>query len=392
MQIPICDPKQEYLGLQDEIHAAIHEVLASGHYILGPQVSGLEQEVAGFLGSPHAIGVNSGTDALHLALRALDIGPGDEVITTPFTFIATTEAIGMVGATPVFADIDPRTFNLDPNGVEDAVTARTKAILPVHLFGQPCDMAAIMDIAQRHSLRVVEDCAQAIGAAYRGRKVGTWGDVGCFSFFPSKNLGCVGDGGMVVTCHASTYERLEMLRRHGGRIKYHHEELGINSRLDELQAAILRVKFQHLPAWNQARRTAAYRYNELLAEASLVTCPGERRGPEVITPSSEATCSDQLEAVYHQYTILVDQRDQIQKALKASKIESAVYYPIPLHRQAVHQNLGFGPGAFPVAERAATRCLSLPMSPYMTATQQRMVAHELRQSSTRFADLLSEVA
>ena len=252
--IPVCDLKQQYRSLKSEIDAAMQQVAADAHFILGPNVKSLEKEIAAYCDCAHAAGVANGTDALHLALRALRIGPGDEVITTPFTFVATTEAIGIVGARPVFVDIDPHTFNIDPAKIEAAITPRTKAILPVHLYGQPCEMDAIMEIAERHGLYVVEDCAQAIGATYKGRKVGSFGHAGCLSFFPSKNLGCFGDGGMVVSGNKEVFERVEMLRRHGGKVKYHHCELGLNSRLDELQAAILRVKFKHLEAWSEQRR------------------------------------------------------------------------------------------------------------------------------------------
>ena len=255
--IPVCDLQQQYQNLKTEIDAAMQQVASGCRFILGPNVKELEKEIAAYCQCEHGVGVGSGTDALQLALRALRIGPADEVITTPFTFVATTEAIGMVGAKPVFVDIDPVTFNIDPAKIEAAITPETKAILPVHLYGQPCDMDPIMDIAGRHDLFVVEDCAQAIGATYRGRKVGSFGDAGCLSFFPSKNLGAFGDGGMLVTNNPEVFERVEMLRRHGGRVKYHHCELGLNSRLDELQAAILRVKFEHLENWNTARRKNA---------------------------------------------------------------------------------------------------------------------------------------
>ena len=369
MYIPICDPKQEYLVLKGEIDAAIQGVLEAGHYILGPNVAAFEQEMADYLGCRYAVGVNSGTDALHLAMRALGIGPGDEVITTPFTFIATTEAIGLVGATPVFADIDPQTFNIDPTCIEDAITPRTKAIMPVHLYGQPCDMDAIMDIARRHSLQVVEDCAQALGATYRGTNVGTFGDVGCFSFFPSKNLGCVGDGGMVATSDPDVYERLEMLRRHGGKVKYHHSELGLNSRLDELQAAILRVKLQRLESRNAMRIERAYRYNSLLSNIDGVTCPSELAMQGVRSPQGNDK-NDLLDVVYHQYTIRVADRDSVCKAMQDSEVQCVAYYPVPLHLQEVHEDLGHAPGAFPAAEKAARECLSLPMYPELSDSQQ----------------------
>lgn len=411
MNVPLCDLRAQYESLKDEIDVAMQAVGASGHFILGPNVKAFEEEMAAYVGCEHAVGVASGTDALHLALRALQIGPGDEVITTPFTFIATTEAIGMVGARPVFVDIDPRTFNIDPNLIEDAITPRTKAILPVHLYGQSCDMDAIMDIANRHSVRVVEDCAQSLGATYKGSKVGTFGDVGCLSFFPSKNLGCFGDGGMVVTDNPSVYERVEYLRRHGGKVKYHHEELGLNSRLDELQAAILRVKLQHLDRWNSMRRQRAYRYNRLLANLKGVIRPAELANNNTIIPVSsilsqterglrghvslpfpvgkgrgegpkkensapasfapdEADTNPLLKAVYHQYTIIIDNRDAAREYLNNAGIGCAVYYPVPLHLQKVHDGIGYQQVDFPCAERAAQACLSLPMYPELTYAQQ----------------------
>ncbi|MEX1224262.1 MAG: DegT/DnrJ/EryC1/StrS family aminotransferase [Pirellulales bacterium] len=374
--IPLCDLQQQYLTLKDEIDRAMLEVAASGHYILGENVKSLEQELAAYCGCKHAVGVANGTDALHLALRALDIGPGDEVITTPFTFIATTEAIGLVGATPVFVDIDPQTFNLDPQALEHAVTSRTKAILPVHLYGQPCDMDAILAVAQSHGLFVVEDCAQAIGATYRGRKVGTLGDVGCFSFFPSKNLGCFGDGGMVVTNDERLFERVEVLRRHGGAVKYHHRELGLNSRLDELQAAILRVKWKYLDAWNFARRAHALRYHRLLQSIVGVTRPAELTEQGASIPSETAP-NGLLQAVYHQYTITVAQRDAVAEQLRAAGVACFPYYPVPLHLQEVHANLSYRPGSLPRAEFAARSCLSLPMFPELSGEQQQVVAEQL---------------
>jgi len=377
--IPLCDLKQQYLSLKAEIDAAMQAVAAAGNYILGPNVKALEQEVAAFCECRYGVGVANGTDALHLALRALDIGPGDEVITTPFTFIATTEAIGLVGATPVFVDIHPLTFNIDPQRLEPAVTPRTKAILPVHLYGQPCDMDAIMDLARRHGLYVVEDCAQALGATYRGRPVGSFGDAGCISFFPSKNLGGVGDGGMVVSNNRELAHRIETLRRHGGRVKYHHEELGLNSRLDELQAAILRVKLPKLSRWNELRRAKAYRYNALLNDLSEVIRPHELTAGRAMSPPSPSSDNSTIvSSVYHQYTIQTAHRDQLARHLTEAKIGYAVYYPVPLHHQQVHACLGYGLDAFPNAERAAAQCLSLPMFPELTLNQQHEVADVLR--------------
>lgn len=376
--IPICDLKQQYLSLKSEIDAAMQQVAADGHFILGPNVKALEKEIAEYCQCTHGIGVGNGTDALHLALRALRIGPGDEVITTPFTFVATTEAIGIVGAKPVFVDIDPRTFNIDPNQIEAAITPRTKALLPVHLYGQPCDMDAIMHIAHRRGLAVVEDCAQAIGATYKGKKVGSFGDAGCLSFFPSKNLGCMGDGGMIVTNSKDVYERAEMLRRHGGKVKYHHCELGLNSRLDEMQAAVLRIKFKHLDAWSEQRRSNAYRYNRLLAAVPGIDRPWEMARWGHITPlEAPSVKQSPLRSVYHQYTVLVDDREAVAARLGQEGIGAMVYYPVPLHLQEVHRDLGHGEGSFPHAEAAAKRCLSLPMFPELTAAQQMQVVQAL---------------
>jgi dTDP-4-amino-4,6-dideoxygalactose transaminase len=332
--------------------------------------------------------VASGTDALHLALRALGIGPGDEVITTPFTFVATTEAIGIVGATPVFADIDAKTYNLDPEAVEDAVTSRTRAILPVHLYGQPCDMDALTEIARRRDLAIVEDCAQSIGATYRGRQTGSFGAAGCLSFFPSKNLGGMGDGGMVVANDDEVADRVEMLRRHGGRVKYYHEALGLNSRLDELQAAILRVKLPHLSQWEANRRRNAYRYNAMLKDVEGVVCPHEltERGPIVPVAEGDAGEDRLVETVYHQYTIEVDHRDDVVAMLQQQGIGCAIYYPVPLHVQEVHASLGYKQGSMPVAERAAQRCLSLPMFPELTEGEIEQVVSAVRHAVTKIAE------
>jgi dTDP-4-amino-4,6-dideoxygalactose transaminase len=380
LMIPLCDLKQQYLELRHELDAAMQAVAEQAHYILGPNVGLLEREIATLCGCQHAVGVGNGTDALTLALRALGIGPGDEVITTPFSFIATTEAIGQVGATPVFADIDLRTFGIDPDAVESVMTPRTKCILPVHLYGQPCDMDAIMQLAKRYGLYVVEDCAQAIGATYRGQPVGSFGDLGCLSFFPSKNLGCFGDGGMVITSNARLAERVEILRRHGGRVKYHHEELGMNSRLDELQAAILRVKLPSLQKWNQRRRVLAYRYNTLLADLADVQRPRERDLAGETIRLAEPAKGELACCTYHQYTILVAERDKIARQLTQAGVGNAVYYPVPLHRQTVHANLGYGEGSFPHAEYAARHCLSLPMYPELSFSAQETVVQVLRQA------------
>jgi dTDP-4-amino-4,6-dideoxygalactose transaminase len=373
--IPVCDLQQQYQSLKSDIDAAMQSVAADAKFILGPNVQALEKEIAPYCDCAHAAGVANGTDALHLALRALKIGPGDEVITTPFTFVATTEAIGIVGATPVFVDIDPKTYNMDVSKLEALITPRTKCILPVHLYGQPCDMDAIMAIAKKHKLYVVEDCAQAIGATYKGRKVGSFGDAGCLSFFPSKNLGCFGDGGMVVSNNKECYERVEMLRRHGGKVKYHHCELGLNSRLDELQAAILRVKFKHLEGWSEQRRRNAYRYNRLLGGIPGVTLPAEITNTGTATPTDQSSVKEpKIRSVYHQYTIRVEKRDEVGKKLTAAGVGNMVYYPVPLHLQEVHAHQGQGLGSFPHSEKAAAEVLSLPMFPELTEEQQNRVA------------------
>ncbi len=363
--IPMVDLSLQYQHIAESLNLVVGRVMAEGQYILGPEVKRLEAQLADYLGVSHAIGLNSGTDALYLALRALEIGPGDEVITTPLTFIATTEAIGAVSAIPVFVDIDPTTFNLDINQLEAHITSRTKVLLPVHLFGQPCDMEPLLKIAQRHGLRVIEDCAQAVGATYQGQRVGSLGDVGCFSFFPSKNLGCFGDGGLATTRDPFLAERIEMLRRHGGKRKYHHTELGVNSRLDELQAAILNVKLPYLEAWNSARRDHADHYRQLLAGNPNILCPQE-------LPNANS--------VYNQFTIRVADRDRVQQALKAAGVSSMVYYPIPLHLQEVHYHLGYTFGAFPAAEKAAAEVLSLPMFPELTHEQQQTVVQALQEA------------
>ena len=360
--IPILDLSEQYAALRNEMLEAVDRVFTSGVLINGPNVKALEQEIAAYLGAGYGVGLNSGTDALHLALRALDIGPGDEVITTPFTFVATTEAIGIVGATPVFVDIDPATYNIDPERIEAAITPRTRAILPIHLYGAPAPMERIMDIARKHKLAVIEDCAQAIGAKIGDKFVGTFGEFGCFSFFPTKNLGAYGDGGMLTTNDASLADRARSLRAHGGRVKYHHEELGVNSRLDEVQAAILRVKLPHLESWIERRRAAASRYSQELDSAGVTTprdFPGVRH-------------------VFHQYTVRVRERDRVQAALRDRGVQTMIYYPVPLHLQKVHAHLGQAGGAYPHSEEAALEVLSLPMFPELQAETQNHVIEAVR--------------
>lgn len=360
--IPILDLKRQYNQIGKEIEKEVTDVLRSGCYILGPHNKAFASEMAEFVGVKHAVTLNSGTDALHLALRALDIGAGDEVITVAFTFVATTEAIGIVGAKPVFVDIDPDTFNLDPEKLEKVITPKTKAIIPVHLYGQPCDMKTIMDVAKRYDLFVIEDCCQAIGAEIDGKMVGSFGDVGCFSFFPTKNLGAMGDGGLLTTNSDLINDRVISLRNHGGAVRYYHDEIGVNSRLDEVQAAILRVKFKHIKEWNKKRRENAYRYNELFADCADVQTPKEL---------------DNTYCVYHQYTVKIPNRDEVHKMLQEAGIGAMLYYPVPLHLQKVHNYLEVGEGSLPITEENTKVVISLPMFPELTPEEQKTVATTL---------------
>lgn len=361
VQIPLLDPKPEIESIWDELMEAIQAVLRSGRFIMGPHVKAFEQEVADYLGVEHAVALNSGTDALILGVHALGIGAGDEVITTPFTFFATAEAVSHFRAVPVFVDIDPRTFNLNPALIEEKISPRTKAIIPVHLYGQAAEMEPILAIANRYGLKVLEDVAQAFGGEYRGRQLGTLGEAGALSFFPSKNLGAFGDGGMLVTNEERVADLARMLRVHGAKKKYYNEMIGCNSRLDELQAAILRVKLKRIDEWNEARRQVAQRYRVLLQEVPGIVLPYE-------TP--------QAKHVYHQYTIRVlnGRRDEVQRRLAEKGISTMVYYPVPLHRLPVYAGLNLH---LPEAERAAREVLSLPIWPTMPASLQEQVAEEL---------------
>ena len=373
--IPVCDVRWQYLELQQEIDEALKAVAANGNYILGPNVKAFEKEVATFFGSEFAVGVGSGTDALHLALRALNIGPGDEVITSPFTFVATTEAIGLTGATPVFVDIDPETFNIDERLIESKITSRTRAIMPVHLYGRPCEMNAIMRLAKKYDLYVVEDCAQSFGATFNGKPVGTFGDIGCFSFFPTKNIGCMGDGGLVITKNQDVFSRVEMLRRHGGRKKYYHEELGLNSRLDEIQAAILRLKLPHIKRWNRLRQNAAKRYSRFFKNIQT------KRNvdiPSLVDRSSEMESYQyNFEHVFHQYTIRCSGRESLAAYLKSVGISTAVYYPTPLHLQPVHSKDAVSTEDLINSEVAAKEVISLPMFPGLSNEQIDRVCCEI---------------
>lgn len=362
MSIPVLDLKAQYATIREEIQAAINNVLENQHFILGPEVKALEQEVARYCGRKYAVGVASGTDALLLGLKACGIGPGDEVIVPSFTFIATADCVSLLGATPVFAEVDPNTFNLDPDDVSARITSRTRAVVPVHLYGQCADLDPLLDLAQSHGLKVVEDCAQAIGATYRGRLAGSIGDVGCFSFFPSKNLGGYGDGGMVLTDSDELHRHLISLRAHGSTKKYFSEEQGWNSRLDELQAAILRVKLRHLPQWTKQRRATAGRYDDLLRGLPGLSIP-QRNGFG--------------EHVFHQYTVRIPHRDQVQKRLAGFGISTMVYYPVPIHLQPIYAGLNYENGSFPITERISQEVLSLPMFPELTEAQSEYVAQGL---------------
>jgi len=352
MQIELINLKRQYKNLKNEISQAIEKVLENGQYILGPEVRTFEKEIAEYLGVKYAIGVANGTDALVLSLRALGIGPGDEVITTPFTFFATSEAVSQVGAAPVFVDIDPDTYNINPDLIEEKITERTKAIIPVHIFGQPCDMDKIMEIAKKHNLYVIEDACQAIGAEYKCQKVGTFGNVACFSFFPTKNLGGYGDGGMVVTNNKDLAEKVDILRKHGSKKKYYNEEIGYNSRLDELQAAILRIKLKYLDVWNNQRISAANKYNELLKDLSDV----------IKTPYK----LPEVKHIYHLYSIQSEKREFLMKKLKEYGIAMGIYYPVPLHLQKAYINLGYKEGDLPVAEEVCRKIFAIPMYPEIT--------------------------
>jgi dTDP-4-amino-4,6-dideoxygalactose transaminase len=360
--IPLIDLKAQYASIKPAIDAAVQRVLDETAFVLGPQVESFETAFARYCEVRHAIGISSGTAALQLALLACGVGPGDEVITSCFTFIATAEAISHAGARPVLVDINPDDFNLVPEQVEAAIGPRTKAIIPVHLFGWPADLDRLLDIACRHRLELIEDAAQAHGARYRGRRVGTFGKAACFSFYPGKNLGAYGDAGMVVTGDDALAARLRLLRDHGRRTKYEHVIVGHGERLDTMQGAVLEVKLPHLDGWNAARRHAAARYRELLADLPLVL-PAD---------------FPNVESVYHLFVIRTADRDRVLHELLDAGIGAGVHYPIPLHLQPAYAHLGYGPGSFPVAEQAAREVLSIPLYPEITQAQLCEVADRLR--------------
>ena len=358
--IPTLDLQAQYAQIKPEVDAALMRVVASQHFINGPDVEALEREIADYCQVKHCIGVSSGSDALLVALMALNVGPGDEVITTPYTFFATAGAIARLGARPEFVDIDPASFNIDPRGIADKVTSRTRAIMPVHLFGQCADMNPILEIARRHHLAVIEDAAQAIGAEYQGRRAGSMGTFGCYSFFPSKNLGCFGDGGAVVTNDAALANQVRLLRGHGSNPKYYHKLLGGNFRLDTIHAAVLRVKLPLLDSWTAQRQEAAAHYTSLFAGRGL--------GNWIQTPPVV-----QSRHIFNQFVVRLDERDGLREYLKKHKIGCEVYYPLPMHLQECFAGLGHKQGEFPESEQAALTSLALPMFPELTAQQRERV-------------------
>lgn len=362
MKIPLVDLKAQYATIRNEVDAAMQRVLDSTAFILGPEVRVFEEAFAAYCGAAHCVGLSSGTAALELALRALGVGPGDEVITVAHTFIATAEAISAVGATPIFVDVDPCTYTLAPAALEGAITAQTRAVIPVHLYGLPADMARINAIAEAYRLPVIEDAAQAHGAELGGTRVGTLGTMACFSFYPGKNLGAYGDAGALTTNDPALAESVRLLRNHGRREKYLHEVIGFGERLDTLQAAVLQAKLPHLPAWTEARRQLAQRYSEGLAGLSLVL----------------PAFAPEANPVWHLYVVRTERRDALLDWLKTNGVEAGVHYPVPLHLQSAYAHLGYGPGAFPVTEEVARTCLSLPIYPEMTAEQQDRVIDLVR--------------
>jgi len=362
LPVPLLDLKAQYATLREEIRAAIDRVADSQHFILGPEVAALEEEIAAYSGCQFGIGVSSGTDALLVALMAIDLGPGDEVITTPYTFFATAGAVARLGAKPVFVDIDPLSYNIDPGRIQAAITGRTRAIIPVHLYGQMAEMDPIMAVAEAHGLAVIEDAAQAIGSEYHGRRAGSIGQMSCFSFFPSKNLGGFGDGGMVTTNDPALADRLKLLRNHGYRPKYYNREVGGNFRLDAIQAAVLRVKLKYLDGWTAARQRNAALYRRLLQEAGISLDPAQAGGRGVVPP---VELPDRRH-IYNQFVIRSGQRDALMAHLTEAQIGTEIYYPLPLHLQDCFAGLGYTAGDFPASEAAAKETLALPIYPELT--------------------------
>ena len=365
MNVPLLDLNAQYQSIRDEITTALDDVVASQKFIMGPQVSELEKAFSEYTSAPHAVGVASGTDALLLSLMAFGIGHGDEVITTPYTFFATAGSISRTGATPVFVDIERKTYNLDPALIEEKITPKTKAIIPVHLYGQCADMDPILEIAAKHGLKVIEDACQSVGAEYRGRSAGTMGEYGCFSFFPSKNLGCFGDGGMVTAADESLTGLIRKLRVHGCSKKYFHDMIGANSRLDTLQAAILLVKIKHLDAWSSLRREHANIYDSAFSSVEGIEAPVVMEGNK---------------HVYNQYMVRTPKRDAVMQKLKDNNIGCALYYPLPLHLQDCYRSLGYREGDLPESETAAKETLSIPVYPELTEAMQNKVIETVKEA------------
>lgn len=361
-RISIVDLGAHYRSIKTEIDKAVLSVLSSGHYVLGPQVKAFEEELAQYVGCKHAIACANGTDAITLSLMALGIKQGDEVITVSHSFFATSESIALVGAKPVFVDINENDFNVDISSIEKLITNKTKAIVPVHLYGQPCEIDKLVEIAKKHNLYVIEDCAQAIGAKYKGKPVGTFGDIGTLSFFPTKNLGAYGDGGGVLTNSDEIANKFKQLRVHGSSKRYVHDFIGLNSRLDEIQAAILRVELKYLDEWNQKRQKAAEYYNELFKETNLITVP-------FVSPNRQH--------IFHQYTIRVKGRDSLCEKLKERNIESIIYYPIPIHKQKAFEYLNVSNNLLPITDKICNEILSLPIYPEITTEIQESVANSV---------------
>lgn len=359
--IPMVNLKAQYAEIKDEIERGLAATIENCSFILGPNVQAFEKEAADYLGVKHAIAVASGTDALHLALIAEGIGAGDEVITTAFTFIATAEAIKYVGAIPVFVDIDPKTFNISPDAIAKAITPKTKAVMPVHLFGQPADMTAIKQLCDQHNLKLIEDCCQSFGASIDGKQTGAIGHAAGFSFFPSKNLGAFGDGGLVVTNSEETAAKLKMLHNHGSDVRYYHDVIGYNSRLDEMQAVILRAKLKRIDQYNKGRRHVGHLYSEFMADLPLTTPFEDGLG----------------EHVYHQYTVLCERRDDVMNALQEKQIACAIYYPVPLHRQNVFKQ-EYAAVSLPVTEFVAANCMALPICPFLEDDSIREIVGVIR--------------
>ena len=364
MKIPPLDLKRQYASIKNEIDSAIQNVLNHGGFVLGPEVKGLENKLAEYCETKNGVGVASGTDALLLSLMAVGIKPGDEVITSTFTFFATAGVISRLGAKPVFVDIDPDTFNINPELIEKAITSKTGAIIPVHLYGQIAAMDEISAVAKKHNIPVIEDAAQAIGSTYKGKKAGSFGLTGCFSFYPTKNLGAYGDGGFITTDDDETADLLRRLRLHGARPKYFHSIIGINSRLDSMQAAALLVKLRHLPEWHEARRTRARYYDKLLSDIDQVKTP---------------LVHDYNYHIYHQYTILAEKRDELKEYLKSKDIGCEIYYHLPMHLQECFKNLGYEKGDMPVAENASEMALSIPIFPELTDHEQDYIVETIKE-------------